>query len=113
MNTTFARYATRTAFNLTLSKTQVETLFLIANRRYLPIHNRYMEMVTARRDCFVPGARALCEKGLIIHRNVPSNVPSFRLTSEGRHVYELCEAAGLFSPIREAYNLKEAAPWPV
>lgn len=108
----FASYATRVAFNLSLTRPQIFYLTTIADQT---IHERSTVYEDPQRtNHFVPCANVLLNRGLVTH--YPNGKPGpngeiwWELTEAGKHVMALLRIAGLAAVKRAPAN--EEAPKP-
>ena len=102
MNEKFQSYATRTALNISLSKNQIITLYLIKHKQFTP----HMKYYGATHDTFVPSAKVLQRKGMVTYtrpiEEVSHNTPyPYALTKAGALCYLLCEEAGCYENFKE------------
>ena len=111
----FAGYATRVAFDLRLTRTQIFYLSMVDAGYY---NLDFEEKVKAEnefvgRDIFVPQVRGLIERGLVEHQAAVKTRPRrnsdwvYRLTPAGSHVFSLLQIAGL--AVKFAVNEEKAA----
>lgn len=93
-NPTFAAHVTSTAFNLTLSKSMIIRLVMVANSDI--VSNLYR--AAGINDNAVEAGQALKRRGLVWSPN--AEFPGiYSLTEAGKLVFELLKIAGLVEPL--------------
>lgn len=103
INPKFARSVTSIAFNLTLTKNMVVTLFDIATGESV---RRDTFRLLGMPSNFVSGLNGLLDRGLVYAPD-PEWPGRCLMTKEGEHVFALLQAAGIVQQIEDKH--KEAA----
>lgn len=108
-NKAFREYATRISFNISLSRNQIYTLWNISLQKlYRP--REEMAEFGLNIDMFVPGAKWLCQHGLVtwvdpITMKPPWKEYPYKLTEAGTHLLALLRIAEVIP--KEAVNTNE------
>ncbi|UJW87912.1 hypothetical protein [Devosia sp. SL43] len=92
MNRKFSDHVTQTAFHLTLSRNMIGTMARIRNHAF----GHDGAWTASGADQFIMGAKALTERGLVVHSQVPDATGKhWTFTEAGEHVFQLLVIAGL------------------
>jgi hypothetical protein len=124
LDSRFAEYVTRVAFDLTLSRGQITTLAIVKAeqerdkrrmkaKRPKPFLDTSKEKFQPHYSSFVPGVHALIRKGLVKWDDPAEMKPRwdrypYALTEAGECVFRLLEIAGLVRDAARFYEEKAA-----
>jgi hypothetical protein len=97
MSKLFRDYATRISFNISLTRNQIFTLWAIAEQKSTRSREE-RESFGVGSDMFVPGAKWLCQHGLVDWVDPTTTTPKWRdypytLTEAGKHILILLQIA--------------------
>lgn len=110
-NKAFRDYATRISFNISLTRNQIYTLWNISEQKLVRTKEERTELGVGC-DMFVPGAKWLCQHGLVDWTDPTTMTPKwkdypYKLTEAGLYVLGLLQIAEIIPKSAANTNKKQ------